>query len=52
MSSVENFNKTLEQLLTTVLENYPEQNNSIRKHYNLPIDLTNDTYIRNFTQNC
>ena len=52
MSSVENFNKTLEQLLTTVLENYPEQNNSIRKHYNLPIDLTNDTYIRNFIQNC
>ena len=52
MSSIENFNKTLEQLLTTIIENYPSQSKSIKSYYNFPIDSNNNIYIRNFTKNC
>ena len=51
MSSIENFNKTLEQLLNTIIENYPSQKQAIESCYNFPITNTNDTYIKSFVEN-
>lgn len=50
MSSLDNFNNNLEQLLNTIILNYPDQKQSIEEYYILPLD--GNKYLNMFYENC
>lgn len=49
-TSIDKFNKNLEQFLSIVIKNYPDQKNSIESHYKFPLNGNN--YIDEYIKNC
>ena len=50
MNSLENFNKSLENFLKNLIENYPEIEKHLNDYYTFPLEGTK--YIEHFSENC
>ena len=50
MTYLDNFNKTLQELLVSIYEVYPDLKDIIMTHYHFP--LNGDTYLNTFLENC
>lgn len=50
MTYLDNFNKTLQELLVSIYEIYPDLKDIIMTHYHFP--LNGDTYLNTFLENC